>query len=312
MDNFVNIFIKIISKHKKLLLILFLSLFKELFKLVIKIKNAKNINKNEIKICVCTVGKQENNYIKEFIEYYKNYGVDKIFLYDNNNINGESFDDIISEYTKINFVNLMNFRGQYRKQYKIYQDCYNNNYKKYDWLIFYDIDEYINLKNFKNIKDYLNQKKFNKCNSIYLNWIIHTDNNLIYYDNRTLCKRFPKIIYDNSYCYGKTIIRGNLKGINIKSCHLLDKGIQRCNGFGKIYKYSKIRCNKSEYNDYYYIDHYMFKSTEEFMNKINRGDCLAHNNMGVKMYKISLYLRFNEIKKGKMIYLMKHLNTNKV
>ena len=93
---------------------------------------------------------------------------------------------------------------------------------------------------------------------------------------------------------------------------MLDKGIQRCNGFGKIYKYSKIRCNKLEYNNYYYIDHYMFKSTEEFMNKINRGDCLAHNNMGVKIYKISLYLRFNQIKKEKMIYLMKHLNINKV
>ena len=25
-------------------------------------------------------------------------------------------------------------------------DCYKSNYKKYNWLIFYDLDEYINLK----------------------------------------------------------------------------------------------------------------------------------------------------------------------
>ena len=27
-------------------------------------------------------------------------------------------------------------------------DCYLNNYEKFDWLIFYDIDEYIFLKNY--------------------------------------------------------------------------------------------------------------------------------------------------------------------
>ena len=39
-----------------------------------------------LKICICTLGKQENKYIKEFIEFYKEFGIDKIFIYDNNNI----------------------------------------------------------------------------------------------------------------------------------------------------------------------------------------------------------------------------------
>ena len=47
------------------------------------------------KICICTVGKMENKYIKEFVEYYKHLGVDKIFLYDNNELNGEKFEDVI-------------------------------------------------------------------------------------------------------------------------------------------------------------------------------------------------------------------------
>ena len=105
-------------------------------------------------------------------------------------------------------------------------DCYKSNYKKYNWLIFYDLDEYINLKYYNNIKDFLNKKKFNKCNTIYLNWVIHTDNNLIYYDIRPLRERFTEIILDKKYCIGKTIIRGNIKDINIKSCHLIDKNIK--------------------------------------------------------------------------------------
>ena len=53
----------------------------------------KNIN-----ICICTIGKNENLYAKEFVEYYYNLGIDKIFIYDNNDIEGENFEDILSDY----------------------------------------------------------------------------------------------------------------------------------------------------------------------------------------------------------------------
>ena len=105
----------------------------------------------KIKICICTIGKQENKYIKEYIEYYKNYGIDKIFLYDNNNINGEYFDDIIIEYINQDFVEIKNWRGIKSPQMRIYYDCYNKNLDRFDWLIFNDIDEYLYLKNYNKL-----------------------------------------------------------------------------------------------------------------------------------------------------------------
>ena len=139
------------------------------------------IIKKKIKICLCTVGKEENRYIIEFVEHYKRYGIDKIFLYDNNNINGEIFDLILTKYITIGFLEIINKRGYIGKQKSMFQECYEKNYKIYDWLLFFDIDEYIHLENHQNIKYFLINKKFDKCQSIYLNWIIHTDNNLIYY-----------------------------------------------------------------------------------------------------------------------------------
>ena len=59
------------------------------------------------------------------------------------------------------------------------KDCYRRNYNKYDCLIFYDLDEFIHLSNYSNIKIFLNEEKFNKCNLVYLNLLCHTDNNLI-------------------------------------------------------------------------------------------------------------------------------------
>ena len=90
--------------------------------------------KSNIKVCLCTVGKQENNYILDFIKFYKKYGVDKIFLYDNNDINSERFEEVISEYIENNYVKIFNYRGKYKPQLFIYDHCYKLNKKNYDWL----------------------------------------------------------------------------------------------------------------------------------------------------------------------------------
>ena len=48
------------------------------------------------------------------------------------------------------------------------EDCRKNNFKKFDWLIFFDMDEFIFLKNYSNVKEFLNQKIFEKCQIIQL------------------------------------------------------------------------------------------------------------------------------------------------
>ena len=44
------------------------------------------------KVCVCTGGKKENKYVREFVEYYKKYNDYKIFIYGINEENGEKFE----------------------------------------------------------------------------------------------------------------------------------------------------------------------------------------------------------------------------
>lgn len=41
-----------------------------------------------------------------------------------------------------------------------------------------------------NIKEFLQINRFKNCERIQLNWIFHTDNNQLFYDNRTLKERF--------------------------------------------------------------------------------------------------------------------------
>ena len=55
-----------------------------------------------------TMAKQENLYIREYLEHYKSYGINKIFLYDNNDIDGEKPEDVISDYIKSQNIEITN------------------------------------------------------------------------------------------------------------------------------------------------------------------------------------------------------------
>ena len=149
-------------------------------------------NPGNLKVCLCTLGKMENIYAREFVQHYKKYDIDKIFIYDNNEISGETFDSVLADYIKNKYVEIINYRGKVKIQIPILNDCYKKHSKEYDWFLFYDMDEFIFLKDYTSIKCFLNEERFQTCYIIYLNWVNHLDNNKIYYSNESLFKRFPK------------------------------------------------------------------------------------------------------------------------
>ena len=275
--------------------------------------------KKNTKVCICTIGKEENRYIREFIEYYKKLGVDKIFLYDNNDKNNEKFEDIIKDYIHTGFVQILDWRGIERPHFKAINDCYLNNNKKYDWLIFYDIDEYIHLSNYKNIKQFLDSKKFNKCNKIYLNWVFHTDNDLIYYENKSLFERFPELERDaiiniNFSQKVKSIVRGNISNFlianNSHTSHIITDSIKACNGFGKEINLDDEFYLPNSDAKYNYIDHFYTKSVEEFVNKIKRGSAVNANNKKFKLFRIIRFFSINKLRNNKYKYIIQNLGIN--
>ena len=170
-------------------------------------------------------------------------------------------------------------------------DCYRNNFRTYDWFIFYEVDEFIQLNNYTNIKDFLNENKFNKCEITHLNEIPHTDNNQLYYENKPLAGRFPGLTpKDRLGGYRlaiKSIIRGKLPYVKITNIHRGDENLKKCNGYGGPKKtYNVVFATEKDYTNYY-IDHYYSKSTEELIQKAKRGDLIHQNKYDI--YRIKKY-----------------------
>ena len=238
--------------------------------IIINIRSIEIKHSKDFKVCLCTLGKEENNYIVEFVEYYKKYGIDKIFLYDNNDRNGERFDKVLSEYINNKFVRIINIRGKTQMQVDAFNHCNWLNYRKYNWLILFDIDEFIFLKDYNNIKDYLKNKRFDNCKAIFLNELYHTDNNQIYYQNKSVIERFPEINYNKSLVMLKTILRGRTSHIQIVNNHILHINFEGCDGKGNKKIYKDIYTQNPDYKNYFF-HHYYSKSAEEFLMKIAKG-----------------------------------------
>ena len=304
----------------------FIFIFKKIFffslmvSILILIKAFTMRNKKYIKVCVCTCGKGENRYIREFVSHYINYGVDKIFIYDNNDINGERFEMILKDYLKNNSIKIINYRGKLKIQMDVFNDCYEQLKTEYDWFFFFDIDEFIHLKNFQNVKDYLNQYHFIKCNAIYLSHKLHTDNNQISYYNNSLANRFPKIYEFDKFeknsvilhlkYFVKAILRGNLTKIKISNPHLLSPDIsQTCNGNGKIIEQYDNQW-KSPEQTYYYFDHYYFKSCEEYLHKLSKGSVFYGKERKINIDRLITYFAFNKLNEKKLHYFIKNTNLN--
>jgi len=276
--------------------------------------------KLNIKICVCTCGKNENRYVREFVEHYKKYGIDKIFIYDNNANDDEKFESVISDYINNGYVEIYNYRNLSQIQMQSFNHCYQNNKNDFDWFIYYDMDEFIYLKNYNNIKQYITKKNFNKCNIIYLNHVIHTDNDQLYYYNKSLFSRFPKVEnYKNiNMTYQprtilldltKLIIRGNLTNINFISPHFINN-ITSCNGFGNIInKNNQIHLKNPDHTNYYF-DHFYFKSSEEYLEKLDKGSVFYGKKSGYTFYRFQLYFAINKITEEKLDYFEKKTGTN--
>ena len=249
-------------------------------------------------VVICAIAKNENLYLRDWVEYHKQLGVDRIYLYDNNDINGERFEEVIQDYINSRYVVVFDRRGiekglvfdenNINLQNKCYVETYNNLqiYSNYKWIFFIDIDEYIYVKE-GTLAEYLNSEKYKDFDTIVFPWVIYNDNNKLKYEPGKLKQRFPtKADYISDSIFVKSCVR---IGNNIKSASqflllhfMILEGEKVCyesgkpvewiyefadfNKTGKPEKYKKVSYPIDKVDDCnIVINHYRYKTLEEYL-----------------------------------------------
>lgn len=275
----------------------------------------KNKSKdNEIKICLCVIGKKENLYIKEYVNHYKQLGYNHIFLYDNNDINNnERFSTILKNEINNGFVTIIDYIGFRGKsgnaQREAYYDCYKNNNRKYDWLSFFDFDEFLEiLPEGQTIQKFLENERYEKCQDIKINWLLYSsEKEVIYYEKKPLSLRFKKKLLDRGE---NILIKSTVRGGLVKNywsrwenSHTSIDTFKSCSSSGRKVSGKTAFINPPDYK-FAFIKHYQTKSFEEYCLRLKRGWPDSTN----KTMYITNLLNDNKNSKKKLSIIKRILN----
>lgn len=277
---------------------------------------------------LCAIGRLENRYIREWVEWHKNIGFTNIVLYDNNYDREDDFNDVIGDYVADGFVILKDYRNRKDCQFAAYNECYEEYGKIYDWIAFFDCDEFLAIRNGRSVGEWLSSKYFKDFDMVHVNWMCYGDNGNVLYKEGEVADRFknPILPYDFNRTYDfpennhiKSIVRGGLQGMKFgpKCYSHSPEGIKEgrcCNNKGAICD-SNSPFNAFDFTTAY-IKHYLTKSTEEFAEKVIRGfpdeeapDDPEWIRQRRKMM-VERYFKCNEITQEKIDYFKLHLGVD--
>ena len=262
--------------------------------------------------CFSSIGKLENNYVNELVDYYRNIGVDKFILGDNNDKDSERLADVLKKEIDEGLVDILDFTGRRKHQTDFFKDSYEMYKDKCRWISFYDFDEFLELKEGNKpttVQKYFTEEKFGNCDVILINWVVFGDNDLLFYDNRLVTERFTNALFNSSEnVFVKSIIKGNIRynpwdtdqtshrpNHHMKTC--LYNG-QRAKTFNDVLKPPRI-VN-------IYLKHYVTKTVEEYiLNKHKRG--YTSRFIDKELWVDNFFL-FNKVTKEKVEFIEKTLN----
>ena len=279
--------------------------------------NENNKNDNNIYTyfaCFVGMGREENRYVRELIEYYSKIGVEKFILGDNNRLNTEKLSDVIQDYINDGTVDIIELFGSALGQSELYQMVYEKYKSKCNWFLLFDFDEYleVHFENGKNLNlnNFLTNEIFDKCEAILFNWVVYSDNDLIYYDNRPLNKRFTEPYFnDVDNIYVKSVVRSGLNKKSFlpnKSNHIPEKNVVICNSKGQIINNYNPYLIRPPVYDYGYLKHFTTKTTEEFCGKMLIGH--PRNLSFNYEERVQIFFKHNKFSEEKLKFFEKKFN----
>ena len=264
-----------------------------------------------MQVVICALAKNEHLYINEWVNHYLKLGFDKIYIFDNDDLDSPYVGDFIENKEKIEIIDI---RGVHKHelQHKIYTKFYNT--YKFNWVFYCDIDEF--LMGVDDIHKWL--AKFPNAMQIRVKWRLFGDDDMITRDmsvpvtqafkheiteswNRALTKKC------RLFNQGKSFVRGGFYHVVVHSPHFASIGV-RNNVIPSVLpsgrpRNSKVTIEEDYSHETVYLNHYMTKTLSEFINqKLKRTDAV----FGDLSINFDYFWRINKKTPEKLKYIEEH------
>lgn len=273
---------------------------------------------------ICTLAKQENVYINDWLDYHFKTGYDHIYIYDNNDIDYPLLEDVIELKfkQKLTIIDLRGKSFDTTPNIMVYNDFFKKYAKDVDWVTFIDVDEFAHFK-LGSVKRFLLNAP-QDARFFCLHTKVFGDDNIIVGDETIpVYKRITKELTNtpfkglyksmvkcdssdkealNPHCIGERIL---VDSISYPCYYDSNYDIANINSqrFVEVSGFTKSLDRINNYEDY--ILHYPTKTLSEFLKyKLNRVDnCYNFDD------KMDYFWMFNEKTQDKDEYIKKNVKS---
>jgi hypothetical protein len=232
-----------------------------------------NVNRSEVEgVAICAIQKNGKKYLEEWIDYYRVIGINKIYLYDN------SPDHELKEwiYNPSDILEIRHFPGE-AQQKPAYDHCARKikAERLYEWVAFFDLDEFLVLKNHSSIQEMIlavtQGFEPENLSGLAINWLIFDHNNHLHYQPLPVSQRFQRReVAVNMHVKTIVYIENYAGYINPHAFLYSRKDLFAFDTTGK-------RLNESPWfnpdgpSDIAVLYHYSIKSIDEYHSRCERG-----------------------------------------
>lgn len=246
-----------------------------------------------MKVGIIAIAKNEDLYIKEWIEYHLRIGFDKIII----GLNDDEFNPQVQNPNVI----YADYHGVKCVQPRAYRQLYKKYQKEFDWFLFIDIDEFLVLENHSNVKDFL--QGFSN-DVVRVNELHFTDGEMLDVENDNY-KVFDRFVVpgggDNTFVKSFINTKVSISNRMIYGHGIYDVTLDAVNVLGEPCENKNQHENNIILNTCW-INHYRTKTIGEYIRqKLYRGG--ANNNPG--RYTLDYFWKINKKTDEKIAYAKK-------
>ena len=215
---------------------------------------------------ICCIAKDETTYLKEWVEYHLNIGVQYFVIYDNNSI--IPIRETLAQYIRQGVVDVIDCPIASRPQLKAYNHCLFHMCEKTQWIIYIDVDEFIILNKHNQISELL--KEYDSFGGLCLNWKLYTAGGHVVKPLEPVMKAYKEYLPLSSAVnkHIKTILQPRYTLTMCNPHHAL-----YFDGYYAVNEnYLRVPSAFSDFsNEVVHINHYYTKSYEEWLHKVQKG-----------------------------------------
>ncbi|MCR4667708.1 MAG: glycosyltransferase family 92 protein [Desulfovibrio sp.] len=210
---------------------------------------------------VCAIAKDEDLDIREWILYHFSIGFEHFYIYDNNS--KKRLKDFLYDFIASGIVTVIDFPGNESQQLSAYYHCIKKIRNSSFWIAFIDVDEFIVPLEKSDIKDFLDD--YVDYAGVALSWMVFSSNKHLLHQ-KSVIKSYTEVLGLDKHI--KTIVQTKYVINPLSPHHFKFQEPRYCvnEDFVPVLSFSSYPlANKIR------INHYYFKSQQDFEMKIERG-----------------------------------------